>query len=453
MEKGISRIALIIFITIILVIGGIVTVFVVKNLNSKSNSVNTERVKEFEDKIDSSLYITYKKDNALYIVNEKGEEIKTEFENAVTGLIGKYFLVYKEVDSSKNEYFLIDVNGKVYKELGTVLDFKVDGDAEKGYYLFDEALYDAEFNKISPEGYEIDSHVYSYEGYFAFDNSQKQTVGLIDYKGNILCEYEDYEWIVFQDGKSDDGVLYALLSNENEGLIYECISKKEVYKVLLNNDVTTILDMNNKEILKLDEDDDYDWEAENGILEIKDGNTNEKIIFNFTTGKVQDDNEPLPKIWEITNNTYIFEENGKFGLKTDKKIVLEAKYIEIDFLPQNISNYLKSKGKNYVMVKEEDEYLHYKISIVDINNNNIVKELFINGNILMTDIIEGSFVLWYDRVKEKNCLYNLITDKQVELPEIKIYFSKLYDNYAKIEGSDGKQYYYNINVEKFFEHE
>ncbi len=175
------------------------------------------------------VFICYAEDGTSQILNQKGEEILTQYDQVEViqsadenPEIEKHLLKYKKDDL----YGLLDLNGNIitetlYTEIvslkdrpGSILVKKDDK-----YGILDSQgnlLIDTKYDSISADGYSSSQDLYAKTGYIVSEkNENGVNFGYIDYKGKILLDvkYEALERALIYD--TDDVYLIAMQKGKN----------------------------------------------------------------------------------------------------------------------------------------------------------------------------------------------------------------------------------------------
>ena len=205
----------------------------------------------------------------------------------------------------------------------------------------------------------------------------------------------------------------------------------------------------NNKVTYQGEHDDVSLQYYNGYIEIRDSEKdyNERYsYFDTKTGqisKTQPDDYISDSLsaWEILTGN-IERENGKYGLINGDKTVLGFEWDTIDYFSVPLYQYLKSKGKDYVLAKKDE-----KTYLVDLKNGESVKEF---STLDVYDSEMSPLLKYSERGTNETTIYNILNGKSmITKKENSVYTGS---NYITIEEND-KTNYYNLDFKLIYTEE
>ena len=431
----------------------------------------SDEAKLADEIFSENILIAVEQDDKYGFINLSGKMvIQPQFESASD------FRGDKAVDKIKNnnelQSAIIDRKGKVLlvAESGDSVSY----DSENGIWRVGDQLYDKNLKKILPEGKEIFSED---EGYYLVTDTVNYFDGektIYNKKGKAVYSYQSKgaSWYVTEESDELEQAYAALKIDENRYTIINADSGKVIaenlnYDNVRSGDYTEFCLYDGKECSKylLIWNDkivkEYDYEIEvylygqgkNGYYKIYDDTYNSKNkhdteYFNLKTGKITNE-EPkdgdyeeaknLTK-WEITTNSTIFSCSAGYGLMTNKTQTIPCEYKRIR-TPDTITyEYLKSKGKNYVIGNKSD-----KSYLLQASNGKVVTEFDTSYLDFET---YSSFIGGYeDDNTDTYHVYNLVTGKSATFEADYIDYNPLY---IQVEKSNNTTEYYNKNFKLIY---
>ena len=150
------------------------------------------------------------------------------------------------------------------------------------------------------------------------------------------------------------------------------------------------------------------YREEDKILEIDYSNEDKEEYYSLETKQTYTSISDVPSSDSeevIEGIDYrIYEEGSDYGIILNDKIILEAEYDDIEFLPINLYLYLQEKENKHIVLLEKDE----SIVVRNLKNN---KDLFtFNATYVKTDY-DSSFIYANDKTTQEKVVYNCISEK------------------------------------------
>lgn len=433
--------------------------------------------------------VVKKNDKYGYITSEGKIMIEPQYKSA-QNFYGDYAIV--SIDnpdsSSYNDkiYQIIDKKGNV--KLISKYYSGIEYCSDYNFWVVDDILYDSNLNRISSEG--ITVKYIDYE-YFEYTDRDKKESGIMNSKGKkVFTVPGTLISVDISENEYDEDELYAVVKTYND-------PQKEVIISLKTSDILFTAE---------DAESYYIREAKNGIFcyynnELEDGYKNRKYLFfinnklEYETTEVVDevkvydyqnqilkidygyDYEELGKsqrtyYYDVKNKTMYdqipsnipssvdlkldliehnygfkkYSEDGKYGIMSSDKIVVPCEYDDIEYLDIDLFNYMKSKGKELVLLEKDKKLELYDIknskSITTFNSTYIYD--FYDSTFIKTNLYEedGSTIKGYT-------VYNLLSDKSMDFvtSDDNILIGS---NYVSIK-NDGKKVYYNTDFKQIYE--
>ena len=345
---------------------------------------------------------------------------------------------------------------------------------DSGHVEYYKQLYNENLKKINPEGTEVYDED---EGYYLVVNSQNNFDGekvIYNKKGKAVYKYtaksnywdfteygDEFEqtYVVLEIDDSN----YTIINPDNgkviaENLNYDSVWADEYTDFCLydGDDCSQYLIVWNDKVVK-----HYDYEIDiifygsdknNGYYKIYDdsyGSSNKHDVEYFDLKTAQfsseqpsgtSDSADIDDLseWEITTGSTIFSCSAGYGLMINKTQAIPCEYDHIRTPDVITYEYLKSKGKNYVIGNKGD-----KSYILQAKNGKVVKEL--DTKYLDFELL-SSFV-GDETEDDKYHVYNLVTKKDAVFEADDINYNPMY---IEVEKSDGKVEYYNKNLKLFY---
>lgn len=453
------------FIAIILLIG-IIAIIVIK-LSYKGNLENNEIIKKYN----SNSLIAVKKDDMYGYIDTNGKfKIEPQFISA-KDFDGDYAIVTTKDDAGKKVYAIIDASGNIKASSTSYNGIKKN--SISGYWLVDDKLYDLSFNLASNENIANERN-----NYYSYNNRELNQAGIIDPYGKKTYTYNlkenEYSLGVFVSkinkyqknrycSVSISAKKYAIVNCDTGKVIYDFV-KKNIFPTDYNVFEVSDIDSNgtNPDINMYIHDDEivYSTEDKNinlknhddkdfGYMSIEDNSQsfeNRYKYFLYDSKKIVSE---LPKseyeidfsnVWEEYTKIKKFGCNTGYGLMKDEKVIVPCEWSNIEFLYLDNYLYLLSNKKNYILTKKDD-----KISIYDINNNKVVKEL----NTSYVSQYTNSILLEYkDKDTNLTTLYNPLNNKEIKFDELNINVSCFPNYFYAIK--KGQKDYYNMDFQLIY---
>ena len=452
-----KKVILIVLGICIIGIGG----FIVYNFFSSSTGVETL--------FDQNKPIKISKDGKYGYINTNGKVIINPTYDEASEFYGKFAIVKSKGQDKygfDDLYQVIDSSGKV--KASSEFSSQIEFDSEFNIWIINGQLYDGSMNKISSDNVEVDNEGY---GYLTWKSKDGKSGGIMNSKGKTTYTYK------FQSGESYISITpsdivptlkerYCVVNVEAEKYgIVNCDTGKFVVDFTENlisgrdDNIFEIYDKNyqsyeiyiqNNKVTYQGEHDDVSLQYYNGYIEIRDSEKdyNERYsYFDTKTGqisKTQPDDYISDSLsaWEILTGNIEKREGGKYGLINGDKTVLGYEWDNIDYFSVPLYQYLKSKGKDYVLA-EKDE----KTYLVDLKNGQSVKEF---STLDVYDSEMSPLLKYSERGTNETTIYNILNGKSMTTKkENSVYTGS---NYITIEEND-KTNYYNLDFKLIYTEE
>lgn len=465
----------ILIVLVLLILVGVAGFFIFKIFGSNKNVANLNSI------FDPKKPIVVKNNEKYGYITSDGKTMIEPQYNSAGDFYGDYALV--SVDNpnkdsyNKTLYEIIDKKGNV--KLTSESYYGTKYYSEYDLWVVDDVLYDSKLNKVLGEGTAVE---YISNGYFIYTDSLKNESGIVNYKGKKVFTIPDLSiGVDISANNYNEDDLYAtvraystkkemivslktgdiLFTSENaDNYIYEKSngifyyydyvtdneSKERKYLFFINNKLA----YQTTEVV--DEVSVYDYK--NQILKIDYGSYYEKLgkskrnYYYDVKNKKMLDEEPSRSTSsiDILEQSYGFKEysvSGKYGIMSGDKVIVPCEYNDIEYLKINLFNYMKSKGKELVLLEKDKKLVLYNIknskSITTFDSNYVSSyddSTFIRINLYGED----SYIKEYK-------IYNLLTGKSMDFDksdEISIG-----SNYVAIT-KDGKTTYYNTEFKQVY---
>lgn len=425
----------------------------------------SDEAKLAEEIFSEDLLIAVKQDDKYGYINLNGKMIiDPQFASASDFVGDKAIVEIEEGDDERSA--IIDRKGNVLLKATT--SERISYDPENEIWLIDEQLYGKKLKKITQDGKIVhdedegyyyvtsedpynttDREIYNKKGesVYKFNSDStswditeygdelEQTYAILDLgddnhsiinldSGKVVAENikshnawaDDYTDFCLYDG--DDCTKYLLVWNDK-------VVKEYDYRI----DITHYGEGKNGYYAI--SDDDYTSEHDTEYLDLKSG----EITSTRPSSSSEEDSSDLSE-WEIANKSTIFSCSAGYGLMVDKTEVIPCEYEHIRTPDAITYEYLKSKGKNYVIGnKSEKSYL------LQANNGKVVKEF----DDSYVDFETISSFIYYDK-DDTNIIYNIVTGKSAEIKGDYVYAEPMY----VMVRTDDKVEYYNKNLKLFY---
>ena len=420
-----------------------------------------------------------------YITSEGKTMIEPQYKSA-NDFYGNYAIVsIDNPDTSaynKTLYQIIDKKGNV----------KLTSDSYSGpkYYatydiwVVDGVLYDSNLNRMLSEGINVEYIDYEY---FEYTDSVKNESGIMTYKGKKIFTmpgtfisadiseneynqedlyasvktYSDPEKEVVISLKTGD-ILFTsedaenyYISEEDNGIFYyynhtlDDGYKNRKYLFFINNKLA----YQTTEVV--DDVEVYDYQ--NQILEIDYGynyetlgKTQRRYYYDVKNKKMLTEKPSSSTTnleLDLIEQAYGFKEysnSGKYGLMSGNKVIVPCEYDDIEYLDINVFNYMKSKGKELVLLEKDKTLVLYNLknskTITTFNSSYIYDyddSTFIKFSLYAED---GYATTGYT-------VYNLLSGKSMNFEKNdEISIGSNYVTHKK----DGKTTYYNTDFKQIY---
>lgn len=437
--------------------------------DKKNINTSTDDLSVFSDK----NIIPIEKDGKYGYVSSDGEIILEPKYNSVGEFHGKYVAVSIDnpdtLSSTKKLYLLLDTEGNCVNEyeLHNEPIYYKDNDL----WNVDGVLYDANMNKLTPDNMSV---TYLAGGYFEWENNDDRTSGIMNQDGKVSYTYTPItDKSVYTSFSVSDNIslleeTYCTINVENdEYAIINCDTGEYVYDFTDKyigqgkNNIFTIFDSNisrvleriyiynNKILYRTTGSNDMTYDGDGYIKVYGDV---EKYI-DVKTGKILNekpsiDDVDMDDLFDgLDYHGYkVVSENSKYGIKKNDKNIVPIIYDDIDFLVEDLFNYVKNEKKQELALAVQEN----KTSLIDVKTQKIITT-FDTENVFQ---IRGSTFLWVKFFEEgsknisKNLVYNVLTDKSMEFEgDVNI---TIESNYIKV-NQNKMNVYYNTNFKKVYE--
>lgn len=474
-------------ITLILLIVAIIVIGIFGYFSFSGNSTKKEDLNSI---FNPNKPIVINENGKYGYINSEGKIIIEPKYNDAGKFYGDYAVV--SIDNpNKNDYYktvyqIIDKKGNVKLTSNTNSNPKYYSTYD--VWVVDDVLYDSKFNRVLSKGITVNYIDY---GYFAYSDTLKKESGIMTYKGKkvfktsessvyvnisgneynkdelyaVVSTYGDNEKevvvslktgdILFKSENAEDyyisagenGVFYyynhKLDDGYKNGKFLFFINNKLAYQTSEVVDEVTVYDYKNQ-LLKIDYGDDYETLGKSKSIYYYDVK-NKKMLEQISSDLELESLEDLElKLLEQNYGFKKYSSSYKYGLKSGKKIIVPCEYDDIEYLDLNVFNYMKSNGKELVLLEKDKNTILYNLK----NSKPITtfkatftynKDIstFIRLNVYAEDYSLKSFII-----------YNLLSGKSMEFD--KSYDESIESNYITV-SKDGKKIYYNTNFKKIYE--
>ena len=395
--------------------------------------------------------------------------IQPQFEKAADFQGDKAIVKIKDGESYKNA--IIDRNGKIL--LSVESNDSISYDSENEIWTVGKQIYDKNLKKILPDGkqvYDEEKGYYLvvdsnniYDGEKTIYNRKAKAVYTYTASSNYwdLTEYIDEFEQAYATLKID-GNNYRIVNLDSGKIIADNLNYNSVWVedytsfcLYDGDDCNKYLVIWNDKVVK-----EYDYEIDlylygnikNGYYKICDDSYSQDQhateYLDLKTGQISSD---IPKSsgsdnssssnlseWEIATGSTIFSCSAGYGLMIDKTQAIPCEYNHIRTPDAITYEYLKGKGKNYVIGNKDD-----KSYLLQAKNGKVVTEF--NSSYL--DFETLSSFIGEEEEDDKYHFYNLVTGKSTMIEADQIAFNPMY---IQVEKSDGKIEYYNKNLKLFY---
>lgn len=461
-QKNNSNLKKIIAIVLILliVIGGVFFLF--KKLGHHSS------IKIF----DPNQPIIIKKDNKYGYINTKGKVIIEPTYEYATSFIGDYAVVKANVKQDGKEeslYQVIDKKGAV-KAIASSYEGSIQYVPEYDIWIIKQQLYDGSLKKITDDNTLV---TYKSGGYLSWINAEKKTGGIMKPSGKVTYSYKlhDEETVISIIPSETDASLkktycqvavdskkYAIVNCDTGKMIYNFTDKyisvedDNIFSIQTNmfyGRISTMYIQNDKVAYQASSEDvDLSYNSA-GYIEIRDDSKDYDNWYSYYDIKKKQVVNTRPS--SSSNNLSEFEKltglkefscNTGTGLLKGNKVVLPGEWDDIDFFGDLLYQYLKSKGKNYILTEKDS-----KTYIVNLKNKKTVTEF---NSSYIYDNDSSTFIYYTDSETSETVIYNLLTGKRYSTSSNNSL--KVYSNYITIT-ENNKTNYYNVDLKLIYTEE
>lgn len=420
-----------------------------------------------------------------YITSEGKTMIESQYKKA-NDFYGNYAIV--SIDNPDTTAY----NDTLYQIIDKKGNVKLSSNYSPKYYsnydlwVVDGTLYDSNLNKMLSEGITVD---YIDNGYFEYSDYVKEEAGIINYKGEKIFTIPETSIVAdISENQYNDDDLYARVKTysepENEVVIslktgdilftsedaesYYIIEEKNGLFYYYNHTLDDgyknkqyLFFINNKLAYQTTEvvDDVEVYDYENQILEINYGydykelGKSQRYYYYDVKNKKMLDTKPsksnsLDNLEiDLIEQTYGFKEyssSGKYGIMSGDKAIVPCEYDDIEYLEVNLFNYMKTKGKELVLLEKDKQLLLYNIKnskVITTFNSKYLYDYddstFIKINIYAED---GYTTKGYT-------IYNLLSDKSMDFESSSDI--SIGSNYITVK-KDNKKIYYNTDFKQIY---
>lgn len=419
---------------------------------------------------DPENLIHIEKDGKYGYISTQGEMVIEPKYNSATDFFGEYAIVSKN-DNNQEKYVVINKKEEEKFVLDTQEDIKYI--ADYNIWIIKNKLYDKNLKQISE-----DEMVVSYvgKGYLSYINKKEKNAGVINVKGKEIYKHKfknnnfNFSVLINENNQINEEV-YAVvtindLNDKEENAIISCKNGKKLYnftneKINANQDnIFEILDENNnivsvmyiennKIAYKLDGNIKMSFNMPKyKILEINDKTKNTIKFYNIITEESFDympnfDENKIYSEKTIERTNYnIYLKNSKYGIMRKKRIIINAEYDEIQFLPINLYSYIEKKDKKQIVLLVKD----YSTIVYDLKKK---EEIFkFNSNIVFTSD-KSSFIQAQDNDSNEKIVYNCITKKSMNFAQDLEIIRDI--NYIIVQDkTNNTKTYYNTDLVEFY---
>lgn len=421
-----------------------------------------------EEYFSEDILIAIEQNDKYGYINLNGKMvIQPQFENAEDFQGDNAIVKIKDGETTKNA--IIDRKGKIL--FTAEKSESISYNAETEIWTIGDQIYDKKLKKILPDGQEVYDEE---DGYYLVVDSNNIYDGkntIYNRKGKAVYSYEsnsnywdvtdyidDFEQAYASLKVGDNNFTIVNLDSGKivaENLKYDSVWADEYTSFCLydNGCNKNLIVWNDKVTKEYDYKIDliYYGEGKNGYYKIYDDSSSKSQhdteYFDLKTTQISteapksdDSSEDLSE-WEIATNSTIFSCSAGYGLMINKAQAIPCEYKHIR-TPDTITyEYLKGKGKNYVIGNKDE-----KSYVLQAKNGKVVTEF--NTSYLDFELL-SSFV-GEEEEDGKYHVYNLATGKSAMIEADRISYNPMY---IRIKKSDDKYEYYNKNLKLFYTQE
>lgn len=480
-KKGVKKSILIVLALVIVI--GIGVFFLLKGFENGKSNVNLNAI------FDPNKPIVVKNNGKYGYITSEGKTMIDPQYNSANDFYGDFAVV--SIDNPDTNAY----NETLYQIIDKKGNVKLKSDSYSGpkYYatydlwVVDDILYDSKLNKVLAEGIEVS---YISDGYFEYSDSAKNESGIITHKGKKIFtmpgtsvsayisenEYTDEDLYAsvktYSDPKkevvislktgdvlftSEDAESYYI-SKEEDGIFIYYNHKDDTngyrnrkYLFFANNklayqtnevvDDVEVLDYKNQ-ILEIDYG--YDYEAL--------GKTQRRYYYDAKNKKMLEQKPSTSTSIEdleidIIEQTYGFKKyssSGKYGIMSRDKVIVPCEYDDIEYLDSNVFSYMKSKGKELVLLEKDKKLVLYNLknskSITTFHTSYIYDyddSTFIKASLYAEDGYTTTGYIVYNLLSGKSMAFGKNDDISIG------------SNYVTIK-RDGKKTYYNTDLKQIY---
>lgn len=412
---------------------------------------------------DQNTPIMIEKNNKIgYISSNSGKFIIDPIYDYGERFYGGHTIV--KVNKNNNNYYrIIDKNNVKKLEFETYVNYEYI--REYNLWLIDGVLYDKNFLSYFNENYFME---YLSEGLFLYKNETINESGIIDYTNNILFKFKGTNTFVDRNDISKNNIVirsgnyYYLCDIKDKEIIYKvnikdyqmALFSDNIIKLYLDNKDTKYIVFKNNKVIYETTDKIEDLKLIDNYVVIDYGynflNNNKKQRFYYYNLEKEELIKEKPKFKENNKNEYgyeLFYKNNKTGLKKDNKVILNASYDEIKFIQLDLYKYVKHiYNKELVLL-----YKGSKVELYNLRNNKVIETFNIKNNDYLQTIKDTPYIKvkkYQDNDNTKLILYNIITNKSIELEDFDSFYADT--NYVIVKKGNISKYY-NSKFEIIYE--
>lgn len=443
-------------------------------------SNNSKETADLNSIFDPNKPIVIKKDGKYgYITSEGKMMIEPKYKSA-GAFNGDYAVV--TIDNPDTTSY----NKKIYQIIdkkGNVMNSTESYDAPKFYsnydvWVIDDMLYNSSLKAILNDEIKVD---YISNGFFEYEDDTKDEAGIMNHKGKILFTWAGsyiYTDMSDNDNTEDDFFIRVTKSDERD-LIVSLKTGKIVYTVQdaeknhlgveddnifkeYNSDYKVVKYMffvDGKLAYQTTES-LYDFEVadyKNKILELdygynyKDLGKSQRTYYYDVKNQQLLEKKPSSSnsnydsdinLMELTYGYKEFSSSGSYGLMSGNKVVIPCEYNDIEFLNSTLFAYMKSKGKELVLLEKDGTTL-----LMNLKNQ---KTLTTFNSTYVNDDEDSTFLkatIYKDYSTTGYTIYNLLSGKSMSIDKNEK--CSIYSNYITIT-KDNKKTYYNTKLEQIY---
>lgn len=422
------------------------------------------------DLLDPNQPILVQKDSKYGYITSKGKKlIEAKYEYASPFYRGHAIVEakVKKDGMEYSEYQVIDKKGKV--KATSKISNSIKYLSEEDIWIIDDQLYNGKLKKISKDGITVK---YEKNGILSWTDIKNKKAGIMTKKGKITYTYnlssdETYFSINMSDKEEEltenycrivvENKKYAVVNCNTGKIIYDYTEdfilneKNNIFSVSTRNTYSRLSKfyVKNDKIAYQVSDSNLDIAYEKGYIRISDNSKSysEKYsYYDLASNKIVDkgqvnnnsSNIDLIKLEALIGLTQYTCDNG-VGLKNKGKVVLECKWSSVDTLSPLVYEYLKKKGKNYVLAQKDS-----KTYLINLKNGKVVEEF--NASYI-NNYTTSTFITYTDKETDKRVIFNLLTLKSIATD--KSNSVSINSNFIKIKENDITNYY-NTNLKMIY---